>query len=278
MLKLILLTMLLLPISLFSMEIIVDSSLSAADTEFIDSILKPPSQSIDKGSYIQPAMVSIKAGSFMMGSDSGESYEKPVHRVTIGYDFYIGKYEVTFKEYDKFCEDTGRKKPDDYGWGRGDRPVINVSWNDAKAYTSWLSQKTGKTYRLPTEAEWEYVARAGTTTRYSFGDSTSSLSDYAWYYENSNHKTHKVGEKKPNPWGLYDIHGNVWEWCEDWYTDSYKNTPRDGSENDSGSQKEKVLRGASLDYNANGLRSANRFGGDPTFAYYGNGFRVLWEH
>ncbi|MEA2090770.1 MAG: formylglycine-generating enzyme family protein [Campylobacterota bacterium] len=212
-----------------------------------------------------------------MGSHNGGNDEKPVRHVNIGYDFYIGKYEVTFNEYDKFCEDTGRSKPSDGGWERGSRPVINVSWHDAKAYTSWLSQKTGQTYRLPTEAEWEFVARAGTTTKYSFGDSSSSLGSYAWYDDNSNGRTHEVGQKEPNPWGVYDIHGNVWERCEDWYTDSYTNVARDGSDNNSGSQKYRVFRGGSWYDSPTYLRSANRGGDSPSGAGDFVGFRLLLE-
>jgi len=130
------------------------------------------------------------------------------------YDFEIAKYPVTFEEYDLFCEDTGRKKPYDEGWGRGKRPVINVSWYDAKVYCEWLSEKTGENYRLPTKAEWEFACRAGTTTKWSFGDDEKELEKYAWYSKNSNNKTHPVGEKLPNPWGLYDMYGNVFEWCK----------------------------------------------------------------
>ena len=116
-------------------------------------------------------MVIIAAGSFRMGDiqGGGRNNEKPLHDVSVD-KFAMGKYEVTFAEYDKFAEATGRKKPSDNGWGRGNRPVINVSWNDARAYAKWLSDQTGKTYRLPTEAEWEYAARAGTSTKYWWGN------------------------------------------------------------------------------------------------------------
>ncbi len=157
-----------------------------------------------------PGMVYVKGGWFEMGSNSGESDEKPVHRVWVD-DFYIGMYEVTFSEYDKFCETTGRSKPSDYGWGRGNRPVINISWHDAKAYCEWVGG------RLPTEAEWEYAAKGGEKSRgykYSGSDDIGSV---AWYTGNSGRKTHPVGRKNPNELGIYDMTGNVWEWCSDWY-------------------------------------------------------------
>ena len=190
------------------------------------------------------AMVRIEKGSFMMGNNIYTD-TNPEHKVTIDYPFEIGKYEVTFKEYDCFCVLTNRDFPDDSGFGRGDHPVINVSWYDAKAFTKWLSKETGKHYRLPTEAEWEYACRAGTTTDWSFGDDVKELRKYSWYGNNSNDKTHTVGNKLPNPWGLYDMHGNVKEWCEDWYVKGYYGAPKDGSANKKGEQKYKIIRGGS---------------------------------
>ena len=273
----------LLTLQLFGYEIVIDKSLTKKEMNYIYTLLNSNERVYSTTTKSKDGFVLIKRGSFMMGSSSGGSDEKPIHRVNIDYDFYIGKYEVTFREYDKFCDATGRKKPKDRGWGRGDRPVIYVSWYDAKAYTKWLSKKEGTTYRLPTEAEWEYVARAGTTTKYSFGNYSGSLGSYAWYDKNSfdkgsSHKdygTHKVGQKKPNSWGVYDMHGNVWEWCEDWYVDSYKNTPRDSSDNNSGSQKYKVLRGGSWYYVSYSLRSAIRYWYYPSCTDVNVGFRVV---
>ena len=161
-------------------------------------------------------------------------------------------------------------------------PAIGVSWHNAKAYTKWLSQKTGNNYRLLTEAEWEFVARAGTETKWSFGDSKSDLKKYAWYDENSyilgkshnDYGTHQVGTKKSNQWGVYDMHGNVWEWCEDWYLDSYNSTPKDGSANQSQKDNYRVLHGGSWSSNANLTRSANRSRFNPAYHYYFIGFRL----
>ena len=153
-------------------------------------------------------------------------------------------------------------------------PIMGVDWNKAKAYTKWLSQKTGKNYRLPTEAEWEYVARAGATTKWSFGDNESDLEYYAWYDDNSNDKSHEVGTKNPNSWGVYDMHGNVWEWCEDWYLDNYKNTPIDGSDNRYQKDNYRVLRGGSWIINAIYTRSANRSSFNPAYHDDDVGFRL----
>ena len=213
-----------------------------------------------------PEMVTVPPGQFIMGSNDAWYNEKPVHTVSIK-SFTMGKYNVTFKEYDEFCDATGRSKPKDEGWGRGNRPVINVNWNDAKAYCQWLSDQTGKEYRLPSEAEWEYACRAGSTGKYcfgDFGDDENQLENYAWYLDNSGKKTHPVGEKKPNQFGLYDMHGNVWEWCEDSLHKNYNGAPTDGSiwSNDSDSElrvfEQRVLRGGSRINSSFGLRSAAR--------------------
>ena len=154
-----------------------------------------------------PEMVWIPAGSFRMGDiqGGGDSDEKPVHRVSVG-KFAMGKFEVTFAEYDKFAQATGRKKPNDRGWGRGNRPVINVSWNDATAYAKWLSNQTGKTYRLPTEAEWEYAARAGTETKYWWGNdlgkNRAACDGCGSQWDNK--QTAPVGSFSANKFGLYD--------------------------------------------------------------------------
>ncbi|MFX4237790.1 formylglycine-generating enzyme family protein [Aliarcobacter butzleri] len=230
---------------------------------------------------ILPELIKINKGSFYMGSNDYYEYEKPLHKVNITKDFYVGKYEVTFNEYDKFCEDTSRTKPDDEGWGRGKRPVINVSWEDAKEYTLWLSKKTGDKYRLLSEAEWEYAARGGNSSKYSFGSNENELENYAWYDKNtlslgvfhSNYGTNPVGEKLPNSYNIYDIHGNVWEYCEDWYIDGYHETPIDGTAYKKRTQF-KVIRGGSWNFNALNQRSAARGRAYLNYRAHDLGFRI----
>ena len=180
-----------------------------------------PDRSVFRDAPFAPELVVLPAGEFRMGSpecEEGRSdNEGPQHRVTIGQRFAVGRYPVTFDEYDRFCEATRREKPGDEGWGRGRRPVINVSWNDARDYLAWLSQETDLAYRLPSEAEWEYACRAGTTTRYSFGDGIAP--NQANYADSGIGRTSEVNAYSPNPWGLHDMHGNVWEWVEDEWHD-----------------------------------------------------------
>ena len=176
-----------------------------------------------------PEMVVVPAGSFMMGSDSGDDAQRPRHEVTIRRPFAVGKYEVTFREWDACVRGGGCKgyKPGDEGWGRGSRPVINVSREDAWSYALWLYRKTDRRYRyrLLSEAEWEYAARAGTTTAYHFG---SAITPYDANFNKLEGRTVSVGSYPPNAWGLHDMHGNVWEWVEDCYRKSYRGAPTDG--------------------------------------------------
>ena len=196
-------------------------------------------------------MVTIPAGRFRMGCVSGRDCfdeEQPVHEVSVG-SFALSKYEVTFEEYDRFTEATGRARAGDEGWGRGTRPVINVSWNDARAYVAWLSAETGEPYRLPTEAEWEYAARAGTETAYSWGngigDNRANCDgcDSRWDDE----QTAPTGSFGANAWGLHDMHGNVWEWVEDCWHENYARAPSDGTAwTGGGDCSRRVLRGEFL--------------------------------
>jgi formylglycine-generating enzyme required for sulfatase activity len=219
-------------------------------------------------------MVRIAAGEFIMGSPDSEGYdsERPQHQVSID-SFYMSKHEVTFEQYDLFCEKTGRSKPDDRGWGRGKRPVINVSWHDAVAFCDWLSELSGDRYRLPTDAEWEYACRAGTTTRYNFGDSPRDLGLYAWYDGNAGKQTHPVGNLRANAWGLYDMHGNVWEWCSDWYDESYYSGSPSSNPAGPTNGQTRVHRGGSWGGGASHLRSANRNYSSPDVTTSFLGFR-----
>jgi formylglycine-generating enzyme required for sulfatase activity len=236
-----------------------------------------------------PSMVWIAGGRFKMGDVQGGGYsdEQPVHDVSVG-RFAMGRFEVTFAEYDKFAEATGRNKPSDQGWGRGNRPVINVSWYDATAYAEWLSQQTGQKYRLPTEAEWEYAARAGTDTKYWWSNTASH--EYANYGVDSGwgglakgkdrwKYTAPVGSFAPNPFGIYDTVGNVWEWTCSEYENRYngkenkcknKATIKKGGENKS----HFVLRGGSWLNVARWSRSADRLRWRPAVRDWVGGFRL----
>lgn len=255
-------------------------------TEILDFVLKSALNSTQKPSPAQTGrvvggagggftnsigmeMMFIPSGTFKMGSNESDD-EKPIHEVTITRPFYLGKYEVTQKQW----QGVMGTNPSNF---KGDnRPVENVSWNDVQEFIKKLNQKEGgNKYRLPTEAEWEYAARAGSTTKWSFGDSEIRLVEYAWYDTNSGGETHPVGQKKPNAWGLYDVHGNVWEWCNDWYNSSYyQNSPRNDPSGP-GSGSNRVFRGGSWDYVAPNTRAADRYYADPSRRYGGVGFRLL---
>lgn len=217
--------------------------------------------------------VLIPAGEFEMGFPShelgGYSDQEPVHRVKLASDFYMGKYEVTQKQWrDVMGTDPSYFKGDDL-------PVEKVSWDDALEFIKKLNEKEGITkYRLPSEAEWEYAARAGTKSKYSFGDDQSSLGVYAWFYENSGKKTHEVGQKKPNPWGLFDMHGNVREWIQDIYHGSYDGAPTDGSVW-GGVDSWRVVRGGSWFSYDFECESAYRFSFESSFLFNNIGFRLV---
>ncbi|MCP4695392.1 MAG: SUMF1/EgtB/PvdO family nonheme iron enzyme [Gammaproteobacteria bacterium] len=220
-----------------------------------------------------PKMVQIPAGRFRMGDIQGSGYdnEKPVHEVPLD-SFAIGVYPVTFEEYDKFAEVTGSEKPSDEGWGRGKRPVINVSQQeDAAKYCAWLSEQTEEEYRLLTEAEWEYACRAGSETDYCFGNDEKQLGEYAWYWENARGGTHPVGKKKPNVWGLYDMHGNVWEWVRDWMGASPEETVNNSVGPDSGALR--ACRGGSWGDGVRSVRAASRLEYAPDLRIEDLGFR-----
>jgi len=237
-------------------------------------------------------LVLIPKGTFQMGSppsEDGSQNDERQHKVMLTRDYYLGAFEVTQDQYLKVMgrnpsyfqgDEVAERHPQTYRVVKevdsSNHPVEQVSWEDAVEFCKKLSdfpeeKKAGRVYRLPTEAEWEYACRAGSKTAYSFGESSQSLGDYAWFRVN-NKQTHPVGEKKANAWGLYDMHGNVWEWCSDWYGEYPKGAvsdptgPREGSD--------RVYRGGGWDDEAAICRSTFRDWDDPSFRDCLNGFRV----
>ena len=228
-----------------------------------------------------PELVVVPPGSFMMGSPDSEEgrspWEGPQHRVTIDYPFAVGVYEVTFEEWDAcvLAGGCGDHEPDDEGWGRDRRPVINVSWNDAWAYADWL---TGEEYRLLSEAEWEYSTRAGTETARYWGESAQQQCHYANGYDAVGHAEHgiegrdlvgcrdrqantaPVGSYRPNAFGLYDVLGNVAEWVDDCWNGSYEGAPDDGTPTYVGDCNRRVFRGGAWGFAPRSIRSAYRLG------------------
>jgi len=227
--------------------------------------------SLDLGGGVTLEMVLIPAGSFTMGDDSGDSDERPVHRVTITKPFYLGKYEVTQEQWQAVMGNNPSR------FRGAKNPVEMVSWNDCQAFIAKLNQKyagTGRRFSLPSEAQWEYACRAGSTTRYGFGDDETALDEYGWFRNNSGGTTHPVGQKKPNGWRLHDMHGNVWEWCEDRYDSGYyKNSPTaDPTGPASGSYR--VIRGGYWYADARYCGSALRGRSTPACRYNDFGFRL----
>jgi formylglycine-generating enzyme required for sulfatase activity len=244
----------------------------------------------------EPTMVLIKPGQFEMGAencgaDDASEDECPRHRVTLPQAFYLGVWEVTFEEYDAYvasitrgrtqaaadCAEVKVEHPSDQGWGRGRQPVINVDWNQARCYAAWLSQQTGQTYRLPSEAEWEYAARAGTQTQFYWSEDSEKAGDYAWFDGNSGNRTHAVGERLPNAWNLHDMAGNVWEWTQDCWHENYQNAPVDGAAWQDESAEDcggRGVRGGSWGIIPQILRSADRYWYWPGVAGDSLGFRL----
>ena len=229
---------------------------------------------LDLGNQLSLKLVLIPAGKFIMGSPANEKghagFEGPQHQVSITKSFYMGISPVTQEQYEAIMGDnpSARKGPT--------RPVERLSWSQAVDFCKKVSEKSGKAVRLPTEAEWEYACRAGTTTAYSFGDSEKDLDDYAWIARNSGDNTFPVCQKKPNPWGLYDMHGNVIQWCSDWLAQPYPSGDAvDPQGPDSG--KFKVMRGGCYSDGYTFCRSACRRWEPPGHTSPGVGFRVVVE-
>jgi formylglycine-generating enzyme required for sulfatase activity len=243
-------------------------------------------------------LVLIPAGEFFMGSDGtdpeagnqevvfDEFGRKQKHRVQITRRFYLGETEVTCGQFRRFVDEAryqteaekvvrGSDTWKNPGFEQSDEhPVVNVTWNDAVAFCEWLSKKEGRTYRLPTEAEWEYACRAGTLTRYYFGNDPDRLGAYAWYHVNSGGKPHPVRQKYSNAWGLFDMHGNVWEWCRDEFAaDYYRRSPPVDPHGPDGESALRVWRGGSWLSLAPEVRAATRFGRPPGDRSFAVGFR-----
>jgi formylglycine-generating enzyme required for sulfatase activity len=234
------------------------------------TVQKAPLQQTIKNT-IGMEFVLIPAGKFMMGGRAN-SFERPPHIVTLSQPFYFQTTQVTQGQWQKVIGDN----PSYFKDCGDDCPVEQVSWNEAQDFIKRLNEIEEKdNYRLPTEAEWEYACRAGTTTEFFFGDDDSKLSEYGWYSKNSREKTHPVGQKNPNVWGLYDMHGNVWEWVEDDYHNNYEGTPSDGGAwSDKPRGANRVMRGGSWYNGAHGCRSAIRDFFSPVSRYYFIGFRL----
>ena len=227
-----------------------------------------------------PEMIALRGGEFRRGDlqGDGDSDEQNTQIVRLQ-PFAIGIYEITFEEYDRFSQSTRHEIPDDQGWGRGRRPVINVSWESANAFVEWLSRQTGKRYRLPTDAEWEYAARGGTSTRFWWGDlqgeGNANCAECRSLWDGE--KSSPVGKFEPNPFGLHDTAGNVFEWVADCWNDSFSEAPADGSALDKPGCGVRVIRGGAWSFPAKEIRSANRWRDFASRRSDDTGFRVVRE-
>lgn len=237
----------------------------------------PPGVNAD---YVEPLtdmpFLAVPGGTFQMGADDAHAEEKPAHQVTLE-GFYVGAFEVTFKQYDAFCKATGRALPSDEGWGRGDRPAINVSWEDANAFAAWLTQQNGITFSLPSEAQWEYFARAGTETPYWTGDQlpkgSANCRDCGSQWDNK--QSAPARSFSPNPWGLYDTAGNVAEWTLDDFHSDYEGAPADGSPWFTPGTEKKIHRGSSWIYSTKETRSFIRDWAAKDWTSNTTGFRLI---
>jgi len=217
-------------------------------------------------------LVRIPAGSFVMGSNKGEGDERPLHLVTIPRPFRLGKHQVTQRQWQAVM---GSNRSH---FKRPDCPVESVSLYECRGFLKKLSEMTGRNFTLPSEAEWEYACRAGSITEFCFGDDESGLDEFGWYYANSGGKPHPVGQKRPNAWGLYDMHGNVSEWCEDAGHDSYAGAPTDGSVwKPEGRSAQRILRGGSYGLPAKYCRSAYRTACSSKYRWSSTGCRVCLQ-
>jgi formylglycine-generating enzyme required for sulfatase activity/outer membrane protein assembly factor BamB len=234
---------------------------------------QPQTRSFPLAKGVELDLVLIHPGAFMMGDARGSKHEQPVHKVTIIRPFYLGKYLVTQEQWQAVMGNN----PSLY---RGPRyPVDSVSWDSCDKCLNKLNERfgSGGKFALPSEAQWEYACRAGSRGLFGFGDAEERLRDYAWFSENAGGATHPVGEKRPNAWGLYDMHGNVWQWCADWYADEYYKDSPAADPPGPAAGKERVMRGGSWYRGAFDCRSASRYSGVQACPDYANGFRVMWQ-
>ena len=233
-----------------------------------------------KDCVVCPEMSIIPSGTFMIGSTKGRKRELPVSKITITKSLAVSRYEVTFDQWDA-CFNSGgcSKKPSDRGWGRDSRPVINILLTDIDEYVTWLTKKTGHIYRLPSESEWEYAARAGSQTEFSWGDQmqTGAANCRGCGTKWSGIKSAPVGQFKPNAWGLYDVHGNVFEYVADCWSNDHYNIPRNGVAKKTANCLSKVIKGGSWYYLPKVSRSASRVRNDKRVFSYFIGFRVFRE-
>lgn len=224
-----------------------------------------------------PELIKVTGGTFTMGDEHGlgDDDEQPTHEVTLT-DFYIGKTEVTVAQYRYYCNSTGVSMPEEprWGWNSND-PIVNVSWNDAINFCDWLSEKLDKNITLPTEAQWEFAARGGNQSKgYKYAGGRS-MATAGWYGDNSGSKVHTVAQKKANELGLYDMSGNVWEWCLDWYKSDYYATSPDKNPKNTTRADYKVLRGGSWFSRATNCRVSSRVSIKPGSRDNADGFRVV---
>ena len=233
----------------------------------------PPKEKAIEINGIDFVLVEVPAGEFRMGCSTGAGleHEYPQHKVAITRPFYLGKYEVTQSQWIKVMGSNPS-----YFKSSG-LPVENISWNDVQSFITKLNAMTGQKFRLATEAEWEYACRAGSDAQYCFGDDENKLDEYAWYSNNSESRTHPVGQKKPNEFGLYDILGNVWEWCADRYSNTYYSVSPKNDPKGPASGKDRILRGGCWSSSTIGIRSANRYYKTPTHKYADTGFRIAQD-
>ena len=248
---------------------LVTSLFTSSRPEKLDVNALPPSVAVDLGDGVSMEFILIRPGSFEMGTNTHEPDEGASRQVTLTSPYYLGKFEVTQAQWEKI---TG-SNPSHFQGPR--HPVENVSWLDCQRFLESLEKKTGRRFALPTDAQWEYACRAGTKTEYGHGDSPTELGEYAWYAENSGLTTHPVGERKPNAWGLYDMHGNVYEWCSDWYSEGPY--PKKDAKNPRGPSegRRRILRGGGWIFVADNLRSSDRGFSPPDMRTNEYGFRCV---